>query len=41
MYDKELVVDILEQIIEAIEIVQERCTYATCENNFRGTREAR
>lgn len=39
MYDKELVVDILEQIIEAIEIVQERCTYATCENDFMDTRE--
>lgn len=28
MYDKELVLDILEQIIEAIAIVQERCTFA-------------
>jgi len=39
MYDKELVLDILEQIIEAIEIVQERCTYATCENDFMDTKE--
>lgn len=34
MYDKELVLDILEQIIEAIETVQERCAYAMCENNL-------
>ncbi|MBE0499755.1 MAG: DUF86 domain-containing protein [Campylobacterales bacterium] len=39
MYDKELVVDILEQIIEAIETVQERCRYATCENDFMDTKE--
>ena len=28
VYDKELVLDILKQIIEAIEIVQERCAFA-------------
>lgn len=39
MYDKELVLDILEQIIEAIKIVQERCAYATCENDFMDTKE--
>jgi uncharacterized protein with HEPN domain len=39
MYDKGLVLDILEQIIEAIEIVQERCAFATCENDFMDTKE--
>ena len=28
MYDKSLVIDILDQIIEAIEIVKERCRFA-------------
>ncbi len=39
MYDKELVLDILEQIIEAIVIVQERCTFAKCQNDFMDTKE--
>ena len=39
MYDKELVLDILEQIIEAIEIVQERCAFAGCQNDFMDTKE--
>ena len=39
MYDKELVLDILEQIIEAIIIVQERCAFATCQNDFMDTKE--
>jgi len=39
MYDKELVLDILEQIIEAIETVQERCTFASCQNDFMDTKE--
>ncbi|ACZ12231.1 HepT-like ribonuclease domain-containing protein [Sulfurospirillum deleyianum] len=39
MYDKELVLDILEQIIEAIVIVQERCTFAICQNDFMDTKE--
>ncbi|AHJ12089.1 hypothetical protein SMUL_0821 [Sulfurospirillum multivorans DSM 12446] len=39
MYDKELVLDILEQIIEAIMIVQERCAFATCQNDFMDTKE--
>jgi uncharacterized protein with HEPN domain len=39
MYDKELVHDILEQVIEAIIIVQERCTFAMCQNDFMDTKE--
>lgn len=39
MYDKELVLDILAQIIEAIVIVQERCTFANCQNDFMDTKE--
>lgn len=39
MYDKELVHDILEQIIEAILIVQERCSFAQCQNDFMDTKE--
>ncbi len=39
MYDKELVLDILEQIIEAIKTVQERCTFASCQNDFMDTKE--
>ena len=39
MYDKELVLDILEQIIEAIAIIQERCTFAGCQNDFMDSKE--
>ncbi len=39
MYDKELVHDILAQIIEAIRIVQERCSFAKCQNDFMDTKE--
>lgn len=39
MYDKELVLDILKQIIEAIEIVQERCAFANCQNDFMDSKE--
>lgn len=39
MYDKELVLDILEQILEACQTVQERCEFATCENDFMDTKE--
>lgn len=39
MYNKELVLDILQQIIEAVEIVRERCTYATCQDDFYDTKE--
>ena len=38
MYDKTLIVDILDQIIDAIEIVQERCTFAKCEDDFTYTK---
>ena len=36
-YDKSLVIDILDQIIDAIEIVQKRCTYAKVEDDFCDT----
>lgn len=39
MYDKTLVTDILSQIIEAVEIVKERCTCITCEDDFIDTKE--
>ena len=39
MYDKSLVKEIVEQIIEAIEIVQERCAYAKCQDDFMDTKE--
>ena len=39
MYDKTLIIDILDQIIDAIEIVQERCTFAKCEDDFTYTKE--
>ena len=39
MYDKSLVIDILEQIIEAIEIVKERCDFAKKEDDFIDTKE--
>ncbi len=39
MYDRELVLDIVEQIIEAMEIIQERCTFAQCQNDFMDTKE--
>lgn len=39
MYDKTLVIEILEQIIDAIEIVQERCLFAKCEDDFCYTKE--
>ena len=38
-YDKSLVIDILSQIIDAIETVQERCTYAKSEDDFCDTKE--
>jgi len=38
MYDKVLVIEILDQIIESIEIVQERCVYATCVDDFMDTK---
>ena len=39
MYDKSLVIDILDQIIEAIEIVEERCEFAKKEDDFIDTKE--
>jgi uncharacterized protein with HEPN domain len=39
MYDKSLVLEIVEQIIGAIEIVQERCLFAKCEDDFYDTKE--
>jgi len=39
MYDTTLVVEILDQIIDAIETVQERCTFAKCEDDFCHTKE--
>jgi len=39
MYDKTLIVDILNQIIDAIETVQERCRFAKCEDDFCHTKE--
>ncbi|WP_297441171.1 HepT-like ribonuclease domain-containing protein [Sulfurimonas sp.] len=39
MYDKTLVVEILDQIIDAIEIVHERCAFAKCEDDFCHTKE--
>ena len=38
MYDKSLVVDILSQIIGAIETVQERCTFAKSQDDFIDTK---
>ncbi len=39
MYDRSLVTEILEQIIEAIETVQERCTFAKNQDDFVDTKE--
>lgn len=38
-YDKSLVIEILIQIIDAVEIVQERCSYAKNEDDFYYTKE--
>jgi len=38
MYDKSLVVDILSQIIGAIETVKERCTFAKSQDDFIDTK---
>jgi len=39
MYDKSLVIDILSQIIEAVEIMQERCEFATSQDDFLDSKE--
>ena len=39
MYDKSLIIEIVEQIIDAVEIVQERCLFAKTEDDFLDTKE--
>ena len=39
MYDKSLVVDILNQIIDAIETVEERCAFAKTQDDFMDSKE--
>ena len=39
MYDKKLVIDILSQIIEAVETIEERCAFATSQDDFTDTKE--
>jgi uncharacterized protein with HEPN domain len=39
LYDKSLVLDILNQIIDAIETVKERCTFAHSQDDFCDTKE--
>ncbi len=38
-YDKDLVFEILDQIIDAIEVVQKRCLFAKSEDDFCNTEE--
>jgi len=39
MYDKNLPLEIVEQMIDAVEIVQERCLFAKTEDDFLDTKE--
>ena len=39
MYDKSLVIDILEQTIDAVETVEERCQFAATQDDFIDTKE--
>ena len=39
MYDKTLIIEILDQIIDAVEIAKERCVFAKCEDDFIDTKE--
>ncbi|NPA64249.1 MAG: DUF86 domain-containing protein [Epsilonproteobacteria bacterium] len=39
MYDKSLIIDILEQIIEAVEEIKRRCTFAKKQDDFTDTEE--
>lgn len=39
LYDKSLVIDILNQIIDAIETVEERCSFAKSQDDFCDTKE--
>ena len=40
MYDKALVIDILSQIIKAVETTEERCEFAICKDNIGELLEA-
>ena len=39
LYDKSLVLEILTQIIEAINIVEDRCTFAKHQDDFMDTKD--
>ena len=39
MYDKSLIIDIISQIIDAVEIIKERCDFAKKEDDFIDTKE--
>lgn len=39
MYDRDLVIEILDQIIDAIDTVKERCLYAQCVDDFMDSKE--
>lgn len=39
LFDKSLVIDILNQIIDAIETVEERCSFAKTQDDFCDTKE--
>jgi len=39
MYDKSLVIDIFDQIIDAVEVIGERCTFAKTQDDFLDTKE--
>ena len=39
MYDRELVVEILQHIIDAVEIIKERCSFAKSEDDFLDTKQ--
>lgn len=39
MYDKDLIFDIVGQIIDAVETVEERCKFAKCEDDFMDSKE--
>ena len=39
MYDKSLVIDIFDQIIDAVEVVQERCAFAKNQDDFLDTKK--
>ena len=39
MYDKSLIIDIFDQIIDAVEVIGERCTFAKTQDDFLDTKE--